>query len=173
MSLCAISSRMPLDESRSPKSQSQKYPRCPQAHTANVTSYFSSMHVLFYRVVSCSIFLVCELLYIYFKNLFHISNVFQHPASKCQEVHETRVLLSMRLAWKDHSQSLQKRLLLALRVAASVVSNIPTISKAKTTQQSCRFEENGPKSMSTVIQAIKKTAVTLDQIFNFDKTLIR
>ena len=106
-----------------------KMPTSP--HCERYQLLYSSMHVLFYRVVSCSIFLVCELLYIYLKNLFHISNVFQHPASKCQEVHETRVLLSMRLAWKGHSQSLQKRLLLALRVAASVVSNIPTISKAK------------------------------------------
>lgn len=66
-------------------------------HTANVTSYLTLMHVLFYRVVLCSISFVCELLYIYFKNLFRISNVFQHPASKCREVHETSVLLSMHL----------------------------------------------------------------------------
>lgn len=62
---------------------------------------------------------------------------------------------------------------MALRVAASVLSNILQFPKPKTRQRSWRFEENGPKSTFTVIQAIKKTAIMLDQIFNFDKMLIR
>ena len=145
-----------------------KMPTSP--HTANVTSYLTLMHVLFYRVVFCSISLVCELLYIYLKNLFHISNVFQHPASKCQEVHETSVLLSMRL---DTAKACRRGYYWHLEWLLQCFQSSLQFPKPKTRQQSCRFEENGPKSTFTVIQAIKKTAITLDQIFNFDKMLIR
>lgn len=137
----------------------------PRVNPGNTQDAHKPTHCERYRLPyfnACAILQGCTLLHFFclwnfsiyiLKTYSVISNVFQHPASKCQEVHETSVLLSMHL---DTAKACRRGYYWHLELLLQCFQTSLQFPKLKLGQRSWRFEENGPKSTFTVIQAQRR-----------------
>lgn len=117
----------------------------------------TSVHCVYYPTLCVLLYFSYSWTFLYVfqkeKNSFDYSNAFQHRASKWKAVSARSKALSVCEGLRGHRQILQKRLLFVLVVAAWVLSNVPTISKAFSCWAKLWVQGRKPyKKFSTVIR---------------------